>query len=847
MIKTTKLFAALLLSVLLTVSILLPAFASPTSHYLSASSAGATLTAGSTGYIPFSITYPSVIYSPGMGYIPGSGIGAAPGLIANVAAALEPIDVEGISLLGESYIPYGQFPSGRSVQGNFAVSVTEDVRPVNFNARITVTYNVYTFTADPNSPTGGSLSQTPTAYTLSLEVPVTVVNPKYEALTDRDVFSITRREIPDRVAAGDTFTASLTLKNLTAYALDGVTVSLDAPDCYFHDDTGTKTLDLLPNGTARASFNLKAVPGTAAGSRQIKATVSYLNPAGKTISRDFYMLLNIEASPATLPADVRIIDFSIPEKVKAGESFYVNVTVQNVSDRTAESLTLSLSQEGGLHTKSASKLTIPTLEPNGTATLSVEYAAPIDSAASYCLFTAECVYATRGVTERETVTQDNGVYISERDKPVLEVTSLSIPESVKAGEDFTLSVTLRNIGGAGENLFFSISPDSGFVYKSSTSQRIKTLAPGGSVTLSFILCATDSMTEGYKSIRLTCTTGDDTVLDEYTGTVIKASTAVQPQNDVPVIIIASYDYGDEVFGGQTFTLNLQFRNTSKTTAAKDLKITVSSSAGDGITAFTPANSSNTFFIEELLPQTTVTQSIDLLVKGDLAPKSYGISVHLEYKNATGTAGESADETLAIPVKQEVRFNIGEISSLTDITTMEEAYLTATFGNLGKSTIYNVIVKVEGEGFSCYSPEYYAGNIEAGKHLSYDFYLTPNGPGFATGKLTYTYEDANGETFTETQEFSFNINESMNNPMGGSMMEMPMEPIFDEESGYFIDPMTGGFLDPETMMPIDPAAEDGMPLWGWIAIGGAVVLAAILIPVTVIRVRRRKQEEDDADL
>lgn len=846
MTRTFKSLTALLLVALLVGSIFIPSSAA-TEHYLTGSSVGATLEAGTTGYLPFSIAYPSAIYQPGFGYVPGSAIGSSAGLVSNVVASVDLDKVDGISILGDSYITYGQFPRGRSVQGSFAVSVDEDIKPTNFTVRIRVDYNFYTYTADAENPFGGSLSDTPTAYTLNIDVPVTVVNPKYEALTDRDVFSITRRDIPDQVAAGDTFTAALTIRNLTDYALDDVTVSLTAPDCYFNDDTGVKTLDLLPNGTARAAFNLKAVPGVSAGSRQIKATVSYLNPAGETVSRDFYMLLNIEASPATLPADVKITDFTVPDSLNAGDIFRVNVTVQNTStDRTAESLTLALNQQSGLHTRSASKLTMPILAPGESVTLSVEYAAPADAESVYCLFTAECVYATSGMTGRETVTQDNGVYLNEREKPSLEITGISIPASVDAGKDFTLSVTVRNNGGAAENLYFTIEPDAGFVYKSSTSKQIKSLAAGASTTLSFVLYGSDTITAGYKAIRLTCTAGNDRLIDEYTGTVVNTDGAGSTKNDVPVIIISGYDYGEAVFGGQTFTLNLEFRNTSKTTAAKDLKITISSSSDDGITAFTPANSSNTFFIEELAPQTTVTQSIDLLVKGDLAPKSYGIFVRLEYKNAAGTASDSADETLAIPVKQEVRFNIGEISSLTDITTMEEAYLTATFGNLGKSTIYNVIVKVTGEGFSCYSPEYYAGNIEAGKHLSYDFYLAPNGPGMASGTLTYSYEDANGEKFTETQEFSFNITESMNN-MG--VIDVGMEPIFDESTGYYIDPMTGEYLDPETMLPIDPSELEGggISVWVWVAVGGGVIVAAVVVILLIRRAKKRKQEDEDADL
>ncbi len=970
MTRKLRSITALLLVTLLCCSLILPSSAA--SGYLTGTSNGVTLEAGSAGYLPFTIAYPSAVYQPSFGFYPGGPamplIPGTAGIVSQITATLNPGANDPLVLQGASFLQFGQLMRGNEVNGSFAVAVPADTKPTTFNVQVNVSYNFYAFVADPENPMGGSLSNTPEAHSLVIDIPVTIVNPEYEALTAKDVFEITRRDIPERVGAGESFSVGITLKNKTAYRLEGVTVTLDAPNCYFEDDTSVKTIDVSPRLTGRATFALKASPDAAAGSHQVKATVAYRNPAGETVSQEFYMLLNIDAAAAKLPADVQITELSLPDALKAGETLTASVTVQNTStDKTAEAMTLTLDHTGALQLRSANKLVIPSLAPGETRTLSVEYAAPADAASAYCLFTATCTYATTGQTGTETRTvqngfylaarempsveitaftlpasvkagetfdvnvtvqntsteqaaesltlaltqqsglltrsatkltvpslapgeaktltvtyavpadaendyclftatytytaaglgktetrsQDNGTTLTAREKPSLEITGLSIPASVNAETDFTLAVTVRNNGGVGENLYFSIEPDAGFVYKSSTAKLIKSLGTGESTTLSFKLYGSETISEGYKSIHLTCTADGETLLDEYTGTnmLVPEKTDEQAKNDVPVIIISSYDYGEAVFGGQTFTLKLEFRNTSKTTSAKDLKITVASSSEDGVTAFTPANSSNTFFIESLAPQETVTQSIDLLVKGDLAPKSYGIFVRLEYKNGAGTASDSADETLAIPVKQEVRFNIGEISSLTDITTMEEAYLTSTFGNLGKSTIYNVIVKVTGEGFFCYSPEYYAGNIEAGKHLSYDFYLTPNGPGFASGTITYSYEDANGEKFTETQEFSFNIMESPNNMMGG-MIDMPMGPIFDEATGYYIDPMTGEYLDPETMMPVDPSELEGgfqMPIWGWCAIGGGALVVLIVVIALVRRAKKRKQEEEDADL
>ncbi len=873
--KTFRSLTAWLLVAMLTVGLLIPVSAS---SLLSGASNGATLEAGHAGSIPFTISYPAATpVWPGAGYpglgsgvmLPGYGVGYTTGVISQVVATLD-VGSAPMSVVGQNSMQFGQILRGSDVQGSFTVSVPADTKPGSFTARINVDYNFYPFVADstdPANPFAGSLSDTPQPGSLTIDVPVTIVNAEYAALSAKDVFAITRRDIPEFVLPGDAFSIGVTVRNTTEYRLEDVTVSLDAPHCYFVDDTGIKTLSIMPRLSARASYALKVAPDAPAGSHQVQATVSYVNPSGETVSQTFYMVLNIkekpvEEKPAVLPADVKITAFTLPAELNAGEVFSATVTVQNMSaDRAAESLTLALTQESGLHVRSASKLTVPTLAPGESATLTVDYASAADAPSAYCLFTATYTYTTKDVEGSETRAQDNGTYLREREKPSLTLTDVKIPTSVMAKTDFTLSVTLQNNGGDAENLFFSIEPDAGFVYKSSTTHLIKSLARGESTTLTFKLFGGETITEGYKSIRLSCMAEGENLLTDYTGVnmivpVKEEEKEEEPVTDVPVLIISSYDYGREVFGGQTFTLSLTFRNTSRTTAVKDLKVTISSAMTDTGTAFTPANSSNTFFIEKLEPEETVTQTIDLLVKNDITPKSYGVDIDIQYKNPSNISA-SANETLAIPVKQEVRFNVGEISSLTDITTMEEAYLTATFGNLGKSMIYNVIVKVAGEGFSCYAPEYYAGNIEAGKHLTYDFYLTPNGPGFATGTITYSYEDANGEQFSEVQDFSFNINDA---DMGGDIGMMPgviepgfSEPIVDEATGYIYDEMTGQWMDPMTGEIVDdPTAGGdtllGVQMWIWCAAGGALVLiGAVIAIVCIVRARKKRQEDEDADL
>ena len=77
----------------------------------------------------------------------------------------------------------------------------------------------------------------------------------------------------------------------------------------------------------------------------------------------------------------------------------------------------------------------------------------------------------------------------------------------------------------------------------------------------------------------------------------------------------------------------------------------------------------------------------------------------------------------------------------------------TFVNKGKSSVYNVTVDVEGEGFDKTSTAYYIGNVDSGKEEYYDTRIIPNiSEGEVKGNIVVTYEDANGSPKELTQEF-----------------------------------------------------------------------------------------------
>ena len=107
------------------------------------------------------------------------------------------------------------------------------------------------------------------------------------------------------------------------------------------------------------------------------------------------------------------------------------------------------------------------------------------------------------------------------------------------------------------------------------------------------------------------------------------------------------------------------------------------------------------------------------VRSDAEPKSSSITVEISSDN-----GKDDSETITIPIRQEPRFNMNTPSDIGTISMQDEGYLSVGCSNMGKSTIYNVNMKITGDDFSLSESEYFAGNMTPGQAASHQFYVTP---------------------------------------------------------------------------------------------------------------------------
>lgn len=428
----------------------------------------------------------------------------------------------------------------------------------------------------------------------------------------------------------------------------------------------------------------------------------------------------------------------------------------------------------------------------------------------------------------------------------LAVTNYKVDKStVPAGDTFKLSVTVQNnTGKAVKGLqvkLDGLATEGITVNGGLDTQTIQNLASGASTTLTYNMATSKKLETGNQILTVNLKNGEEETASKVFVPVKGTKTSSDEDTEgvgmsKPQIIMQSYSFGESsVVGGQTFPLTLNVKNTSSVSAIENVKMTIES-APDETTGgvFTPANSSNTFFIARVPAGGVFTESIDMLVKADAAPKSYGLQIKFSYEAVLDGKRESleATETITVPVTQPDRFEVNEVELYTPIYLGDSPSISVQYVNQGKSTIFNLSVEATGENFTTGESKSYIGNVESGASDSFDLSINPVDVGPLTGTLKFTYEDANGDTKEIIREFSAEV--------------MPMDmPAIDDPG-----------LEP---MPEEP--QGGFPMWAWILIGvGAAVVVAVVVIVVVVKVKARKKrlleendefddipEDDDEDL
>ena len=445
------------------------------------------------------------------------------------------------------------------------------------------------------------------------------------------------------------------------------------------------------------------------------------------------------------------------------------------------------------------------------------------------------------VTAEKTVFDPSGTSSDSTNEARLSVASFRVDHSpVKEGEKFSLTLNIHNDGNAAcqnASVVLDCSGAAGVAIDGVTDTTfLGTLEPGASAEITYPLTCLPKMETGDYAftVNLTADGAPDASPKIYipiAGTKTSDKDTGTVGDSKPQIIIESYDYGGTaVTGGQTFTLTMNIKNTGAV-QIENIKMTVSSETGSGDSkdsvaggAFTPANSSNTFFISKLAAGGTVQEQIGLLPLADATPQSYGVSVSFKYEAVVDNKRQSldADETIAIPLTQPDRFEVDDATLDDPIFLGDSGQLYINYVNKGKSKIFNLSVKLEGN-FTSGDGNSYIGNLDSGTGDSFQAAINPKEEGTLQGTATFSYEDANGTTKTVVKDFSCDVM---------SQQDMNMD-------------------DSSEILPTD--AEPSSPPWKTWVIWGSVLLGIVVLVLLAVFLKKRKakklrmlEETDDYD-
>lgn len=291
----------------------------------------------------------------------------------------------------------------------------------------------------------------------------------------------------------------------------------------------------------------------------------------------------------------------------------------------------------------------------------------------------------------------------------------------------------------------------------------------------------------------------------------------------PYVIISSYSYGKgDLVAGETRNVTMTFRNTSKTMAVENMMVTMTLPDAMMLTS-----SSNSFYIEALAAEGTITKTVNVTVKSNAAAQSHSMTVDFTYDYLDNGIRRNAKttESISMPVLQVDRFTVTGIDLSQEIFMGEESNLSVNFVNKSRTEIYNLSAKLNCEGLSNNGEEQYLGNLASGTTSSADFYIKGNEKGELVGEVIITYEDTNMNQRTVSVPFTTKVisHEDVWGPQG------PVGPQNPDDPG------------------MDPGMEEpaGFP-WFWV-IGGVVVVAAGVFVYLKLRKNKKESVEEDEDI
>lgn len=311
---------------------------------------------------------------------------------------------------------------------------------------------------------------------------------------------------------------------------------------------------------------------------------------------------------------------------------------------------------------------------------------------------------------------------------------------------------------------------------------------------------------------------------------LDGSAGDEEQKSKPRIIVTGFETAPEqVYAGETFTLTIHVQNTSRSASVTNVLFDMQAKEegkdeDSKFAAFLPTSGSSSVYVDSIAPGASKDLVIEMSAKSDLSQKPYVLDVNMKY-DATEAVDLTDTASVSIPIYQEQRCETGDAEVMpTDITVGGQANVMFDVYNTGKTTLYNVWVKFEGDSIT--GGDSFLGTIASGATGSVDTMLTGAAATMDDGKIKaiISYENESGVVSTVEKELELFVSEEMmedfSDPSMGMGGDMGMEEMEGGGGNRFILP---------------------------IVIIAVVLVIVVIVVLTRIRKKKKEQAELTADL
>ncbi|UWG97662.1 hypothetical protein LPY66_02170 [Dehalobacter sp. DCM] len=597
----------------------------------------------------------------------------------------------------------------------------------------------------------------------------------------------------------ESFILTVTLVNQSGSDLDGAKVVVDSTSSFFAaDGTGlTKTIADWNNGvTVTASFSLR-YDGGSRNTLSISVIDNLSN--AQTVANNTYTIAvsQAESTNPTQEVDtstyVPSIDIISDPYVyaAAGENLTLALKIKNTSSYTAQNIRVipDLSGESPFAlTGNSSQFSVASLNPGETQTITCYFAVAPSALEKVYTLKLNLIYSNAfgnrfgsGATPLS-----EAIYVSVKNTntfPRITIGNIRVTNPDQAHP--TVMKTVIRVSNAGSLTAKNVSitlqglKDDGLgLYRDSNMTCIDSLAGKGWKDITFYLIPSGKVGQGNYALSAKI---------EYMDESGKAYTSecqffVPVQSGgggatVPKIILNSYSCNPGIVkAGEKFTLNLSFLNTNPDKTVKNIKIylTVPDGGADSSgSVFTPVNSSNTLFVDEIKPKCLAVKTLEFYTIPDAKPKTYSLTANFEYQDDQGTEYK-ATEIIGVPVNQQVNLETSELQIPAEGFMGQPVPISLEFYNTGKASISNLMFKVEGN-FAAENSSYYVGTFDVGASDYFEATITPTSPGAQSGAVVITFDDPTGEHLVIKKEIVFNAQEMIQPQMPEGMPPVEMAP------------------------------------------------------------------------